>query len=143
VKSTPETTRLLRTESRATRRNAIQAQSLPLESDRAAPVKPCCRFSMTLQQTFWAYAFWVVTPVLGRFATNCARRLPKSELKIVDRTQTGWRHYSGVCSAHWSPFPNGKFFAVRILGGDSVGSITACQISEECPKSFGRTHFGW
>ena len=82
-------------------------------------------------------------PVLGRFATNCARRLPKSELKIVDRTQTGWRHYSGVCSAHWSPFPNGKFFAVRILGGDSVGSITACQISEEYPKSFGRTHFGW
>jgi hypothetical protein len=38
---------------------------------------------------------------------------------------------------------NLEFFAVRILGGDSVGSITACQISEEYPKSFGRTHFGW
>ena len=38
---------------------------------------------------------------------------------------------------------NLEFFAVRIVGGDSVGSITSCQISEECPKNLGLTHFEW
>ena len=29
---------------------------------------------------------------------------------------------------------NLEFFAVRIVGGDSAGSITSCQISEECQR---------
>ena len=57
--------------------------------------------------------------------------------KLGGDTTPGFARLTGHRAA------NLEFLAVRILGGDSVGSITSRQISEECPKNLSRTHFEW
>lgn len=46
------------------------------------------------------------------------------------------------CSAHWSPFLTENSSAYAFWVETAFGSFTACQISKECPESFGWTHFG-